>query len=278
VNSKQATLVRASRLLRFVPSGLGAHAAARKVLARSQPLPKALLRQRLSGGVSVELDLSDRAQAQAYLLRRYEPEIIALLTRLVPRRGVLFDVGANLGLITFAVGVRRPDIFIFAFEPDPANARRWRRNLELNAGVNAVLEQVALGAEAGDAELVRGDESGWSFIAPPGRADGLRVPVINLDGYCSAHDIPRIDVLKADVEGYEANVLQGAASLLDRKAIGFILCEMDDDLLRRNGSTRGTIVSFLAEYGYSPRPVPGVGFQRIRKRSWETSHDLLFVR
>ena len=39
-----------------------------------------MLRQTLSGGASVELDLSDRAQAQAYLIRRYEPEIIALLT------------------------------------------------------------------------------------------------------------------------------------------------------------------------------------------------------
>jgi FkbM family methyltransferase len=234
--------------------------------------------QKLHGGARIELDLSDRAQAEAYLSRRYEPSTVALIARIAPQHGVFFDIGANIGLITFSVGVLRPDLSIYAFEPDSRNAEQWRRNLRMNARVAAKLEETAVGTAAGELPLVRGSESGWSFIAPPGRADGLQVPVINLDGYCSAHDIPWIDVLKADVEGYEAHVLQGAASLLDRKAIGSIVCEIDDDLLRRNGSTRSTIVSLLAEYGYSPRPVPGVGFQRIRRRSWETSHDVLFVR
>jgi FkbM family methyltransferase len=275
-NGKDA-LWASSRLLQFVPSGLGAHAAARAVLARSMPTTQTLRRCTLTGGAKVELDLSDRAQAQAYLLRRYEPDIVAVLARVARPRGIFFDVGANIGLITFSVAARRRDLSIYAFEPDPENAERWRRNRALNPGVAAKLEEAAVGAAAGRALVVRGQESGWSFVAQPGEADGVAVSVVSLDAYAFAHDITHIDVLKVDVEGYEARVLEGATSLLERGAIGFIICELDESLLRRAGTTRSAVVSFLREHGYTPRPLPAAGAQRLRRRSWQTGRDVAFV-
>jgi FkbM family methyltransferase len=267
----------ASQVLRFVPSGLGAYALARKVLARTSAASPKIRCQKFSGGAHFELDLTDRAQAQAYLIRRYEPGVVALLARIVPRRGIFCDVGANIGLITFCVGVRRPDVSIYAFEPDPSNAQRWRRNHELNPGVTAKLEEMAVGAAQNDVALIRGQESGWSFIAQQGQPGDVAVPLVNLDAYASAHDIARIDVLKVDVEGYEAHVFEGATSLLERQAIGFIVCELDESLLSRAGATRNAVASFLAEHGYMPKPVPGAGAQRFRRRTWTTSHDVLFA-
>ena len=268
----------ASQLLRFVPSGLGAHAFARKILTRSRPMPPLVRLQKLHGGARVELDLSDRAQAQAYLIRRYEPEVVALLARIVRRGGVLLDVGANIGLITFSVGVQRPDVSILAFEPDPANATCWRRNLELNPRVNARLEQLAVGTEEGELELTRGGESGWSFVSRPGQRGGMKVPTVSLDAYAASHGIKHIDALKLDVEGYEPKVLEGASLLLREGAIRFIVCELDESLLSRNCSTRRALVALLARHDYEPRAIPGVGAQRLRARSWETGHDVLFVR
>ncbi len=266
----------ASQILRFAPSGLGAHALARTVL-ESVDAPPSRRRQRLHGGANVELDLSDRAQAQVYVIRRCEPEVVALISRIAPYGGVFFDVGANIGLITFSVGVRRPDLSIYAFEPDPQNVEPWRRNLELNPRVTAVLEETAVGAGTHAAPLVRGKESGWSFVARRGQPGDVEVPVISLDAYTDAHNITRIDVLKIDVEGYESHVLRGASALLERRAIGIIICELDESLLRRQEATKTSIASFLATFGYVPRPVPGVGAQRIRRRSWETSHDVVFM-
>jgi FkbM family methyltransferase len=236
-----------------------------------------LVQQRLRGGATFELDLSDGGEAQAYLVRRYEPDVVAALTRLLPLRGVFFDVGANIGLISFCVGARRPDITIVAFEPDPANAGRWRRNLKLNGGVTAALEEVAVGAHEGTAELIRGDESGWSFIARNSSEAGLRVPVVTLDTYAEAHGIAVVDALKVDAEGYEPLVFEGAASLLDKQAIRCIICELEDSLLERNGFTRRDVLSLLAGYGYVAEAVPAVGAQRLRRRSTETSRDILFV-
>jgi FkbM family methyltransferase len=267
----------ASQLLRFVPSGLGAHAAARAVLARKIRTTRSLRRTTLAGGAHLELDVSDHTQAQAYLLRRYEPDVVALLRRIAPPGGTFFDVGANIGLITFGVGAQRRDLSIHAFEPDPENAERWRRNRRLNPGVAAKLEETAVGATAGEVALVRGGDSGWSFVAEPGAAGDVDVPVVSLDTYASAHGIPRIDVLKVDVEGYEAEVLRGATSLLERQAIGFIVCELDEILQNRAGGTRDELVAFLSYHGYTPKQIPGAGAQRLRPRSWQTGRDVLFV-
>ena len=268
----------ASQLVQFVPSGLGAHALARKIVAISRPTPPAVRPQKLYGGACVELELSDHTQAQTYLIRRYEPGVVALLARVVRRDGVIFDVGANIGLITFSVGVRRPDLTIVAFEPDPANARRWRRNREMNPWVRATLEEMAVGAEEDEVGLVRGGEAGWSFISSPGQPGDVKVLSVTLDAYASSHGITRIDALKVDVEGYEPKVLEGASVLLKERAINFIVCELDESLLNRNQSSRRAVVALLAEHGYEPRSIPGVGVQRLRTRSWEASRDVLFVR
>jgi FkbM family methyltransferase len=241
-------------------------------------MPPVVRVQRLHGGARVELDLSDRAQAQAYLTRRYEPEVVALLARSVQRGGVLFDVGANIGLITFAFGNRRSDVSIVAFEPDAENADRWRRNLEMNPRVSATLEQMAVGAEESEVELIRGDESGWSFVSRIGQPGGMKVPMVSLDAYAMSHGIRHIDALKLDVEGYEPMVLEGASLLLREQSIRFIVCEVDESLLTRNHWTRSALVALLAGHGYEPRVIPGMAAQRLRARSWETGHDVLFVR
>jgi FkbM family methyltransferase len=241
------------------------------------PLRPSLRTQKLAGGARVQLDLSDRAQAQAYLLRRYEPDVVAVIVRVAPPGGVFFDVGANIGLVTFSVGIRRRDLIIHAFEPDPANAERWRRNLNLNPGVGARLEEAAVSSKEERVSLIRGRESGWSFVVQPRQGDGFDVPAVSLETYASAHAVTSIDVLKVDVEGYEAEVLKGAEALLERHAIRFIVCELNESLLKRAGTSRSAVVSYLCEHGYAPRAVPGAGAQRLRRRSWETSHDLLFV-
>jgi FkbM family methyltransferase len=275
--SRRDKLLAASQLLRLVPSGLGAHAAARAVLARSMPLRPSLRTQKLAGGATVQLDLSDRAQAQAYLLRRYEPDVVALIARVAPPGGVFFDVGANIGLISLSLAALRPDLAITAFEPDSGNVHRFRRNLELNAGVAMTLEESAVGSEQGERSFVGGSESGWGFIATTEFGPGTLVAMTSLDSYTQERGIPCIDALKIDVEGYEPLVLQGAASLLQRQAIRLMVCELEDVLLARVGFTRLQVISELARYGYQAQPIPPVAAQRLRRRSLETSRDLVFT-
>jgi FkbM family methyltransferase len=239
---------------------------------------QAIHRQRLQGGCNIDLDLGDPPQAVAFVTRRYEPDIVALITRLVPRGGTFFDVGANIGLITLSVAVRRPDVSIHAFEPDSENAARWRSNHELNVAPRAVLHPSALGASNGTVAVFPGNESGWTYVASAEDESVPRAPMTTLDTFAEQHGINEIDVLKLDVEGYEPFVLEGARRILRQARIDFIICEMNDPLLARSGHRRTDIVSFLAQYGYKPRVVPRTGARRLRNQATlETAGDLLFI-
>jgi FkbM family methyltransferase len=263
--------------LGMLPPGCGQSFVAR-FLTRRQWGKTLIVRQRLVGGGILELDLGDPPQAIAFVTRRYEPDIVALVCRLLPESGTFFDVGANIGLITFLVASRRRDVLIHAFEPDSVNAERWRRNRKLNPTTRVVLEPSALGASVRTISVLRGRESAWTYVAPAGSEGTQEAAMTTLDTYVERHNLSAVDVLKLDVEGYELFALQGGKRLLSDARIGAIVCEMNDPLLARNDIKRDDIVSFLADYGYSPELIPRTGTRRFRSpETLETSGDLLFV-
>jgi FkbM family methyltransferase len=233
--------------------------------------------QRMAAGAVLELDLSDPQQFVAYLTRRYQHDLVALIIKLLPRSGVFVDVGANIGLISFSIAARRPDVSVLAFEPEPANAARWLRNADLNNARATRLERVALGSEFGIAEMVRRSESGQSHIAVGGE-HGAPVAVDTLDSCADRLGLKKIDVLKVDVEGYEPLVLRGAATLFEEKRIAAIVCEMNDALLRRTCFTRSKLIASLERHGFTPQPIPATGARRFRSQpTIENAGDVLFI-
>ena len=128
---------------------------------------------------------------------------------------VLFDIGANQGFVALAVACACPGLRVVAFEPDPANAARLRRNIALNPGLAHRIElvELAAGAETGTAsfETAAGMNSGTGRIAAAGSV-GRQVGVTTVAHYCETHGV-RPDVMKIDVEGAEADVLSGLGSV-----------------------------------------------------------------
>jgi FkbM family methyltransferase len=266
-----------SRLFGLLPPGLGQATVARTLQGHYQGGEPVLRTQRMATGERVRLDLSDRQQFTAYVTRRYQDDLVALIVSLLPRSGVFVDVGANIGLISFAIAACRPDVSIFAFEPDEDNAVKWLHNANLNRG-SARLEQVALGAAPGVAEIVTGSESGHSHI-PVGGEHGSPVSVTTLDAYVDSADLTKIDVLKVDVEGYEPFVFQGARRLLEQGRVRAIICEMNDAHLKRVGFSRSRLMSLLGNYGLTPHLIPPTGARKLRRaQDIEHAGDLLFTK
>ena len=52
-----------------------------------------------------------------------------------------------------------------------------------------------------------------------------RVEIETLDGYCGAHGIERIDLLKIDVEGHELDVLRGGEATFSRRGVRLVTFE-----------------------------------------------------
>jgi len=141
------------------------------------------------------------------------PEVDFLAETLGPA-GTLYDVGANIGAISVPLAARLPDARIHAFEPQPALCELLRRNLAMNGLANASAWHAALGER----------EDTIDFPAPPLEAvtnfGGIgrdttdlptaAVPLRRIDSL----DLPPPTLIKIDVEGFEAEVLDGAAATL----------------------------------------------------------------
>jgi FkbM family methyltransferase len=151
------------------------------------------------------------------------------------------DAGAHIGLYTLLFArLVGPAGHVYAFEPAPANRRRLEENIALNHVDNVVVEEAALFSETGRVVLnLFPDQLGaWHSLGRPLMTDperpyatvtpssSLEVPCTTLDDYATKHQIERIDLLKVDVEGAEADVFAGSRSLLASRRVSVVLFEV----------------------------------------------------
>lgn len=104
-------------------AGRAAHALYAQTPGRSVPTTL--------NGMRWEADPLDWIDQQVLASGTYEPEISELLTQLCGPSGVLWDVGANVGVHAVTVARRLPMARVFAFEPSPAQFARLCANAML---------------------------------------------------------------------------------------------------------------------------------------------------
>ncbi len=146
-------------------------------------------------------------------LGHYEPEKQALVRRLTRRGMTVFDIGANAGFYTLAFSRLVGETGrVLAFEPYAGNAVNLMRHLALNHIGNATLVQAAVAAHAGVSGFKTDfSDSEWHLSD---LARDYMVPAISLDPLVASGVFPLPDIIKIDVEGAEARVLEGASDLL----------------------------------------------------------------
>lgn len=120
-------------------------------------------------------------------------------------RSVAVDVGAHIGL--FSYWMVKDFVQVVAFEPVERHRECWRANVPVRP--QDILYDCALGAHEGAVAMqtLVPSSSGGTAIAGPGT-----IPLRTLDSFA----LPGVTLLKIDVEGYELEVLQGAADTLTR--------------------------------------------------------------
>lgn len=133
----------------------------------------------------------------------------------------VFDVGANVGdkAAIFSEIAER----VTCVEADPQTATGLKRRFAFRKRV--IIENVAVGAEAGTAKLFRKNHSGfntlskkWSDVAEGVSDNGtVDVPVTTLDLLIVKHNRP--DYIKIDVEGFELPAICGLSHSI--KALSF---------------------------------------------------------
>jgi FkbM family methyltransferase len=273
----------ASRLLGALPVGLGQRRIAKRIYSRRlRTRAGTVVRARLRCGATFEIDVSDGIQASAFLMRRYDPELVGFLVDELPAKGVFFDVGAHVGLVSFSVASQARDVQVHAFEPHPRNAEQFRRNGELNPNAEVTFNEVAVGAQQGYVTLGSAGGSTMHYVLPEDfgerATDATRVSVTTLDRYAREHDIDFIDGMKLDVEGYEIQVLDGASELLSAGRIGCIVTEIHAGFLKRAGTDALTLAGRLENHGYRRQELPPRGVHRLRRPREREYANVAFMR
>lgn len=166
----------------------------------------------------------------------------------VPRAGVVFDVGANVGFFTlkFARWVG-PQGHVVALEPEQVNVEHLR----------TALARAALAGQVSVVRAAAGDQVGAAHLElnpfHPGdhklAGAGLPVALTTIDAQVQALALTRVDLVKIDVQGAEQMVLAGArATLLHWRPVLFV--EVDDRHLRGYGSSARQLIGDLFDQGY----------------------------
>jgi FkbM family methyltransferase len=215
----------------------------------------------------------------------YEADELDALTRAARGCRVVIDVGANVGWYSLhlARGLAATGGRVYAMEPVPDTFRALTRNIELNA-----LQDVIVPTNAGfgsEARMI-------SFFVPaftgsvaasqrqlfPGEANREIVcRLTTLDDFVEEHGIARVDLIKADVEGAEIDVLRGARRTLARdRPILFL------EMLRKWAAAfdyhPDDIIALLREHGYRCYSMQGQTlreFEQITEEVGETNFFFL---
>ncbi|XP_076932095.1 uncharacterized protein LOC143597488 [Bidens hawaiensis] len=175
------------------------------------------------------------------------------------KTGVFVDVGANVGMATFAAAVM--GFRVFAFEPVLENLQSICNGIYFNRVGDLVhVFEAATSDQVGNItfhKLVgRLDNSavsatGAKMAFKSNEEIELQVRSVPLD-----HVIPENEpvlLLKIDVQGWEYHVLKGAKKLLSRKKgeAPYLIYEEDERLLQASNSSSKEIREFLGGLGYT---------------------------
>lgn len=213
-------------------------------------------------GISYELDLTEVIDSAIYFNQSREPHTTNALKRLCKPGMIVIDIGANVGSHTLplakSVGNKGK---VYAIEPVPWALDKLRKNLALNHFTNVQIHPIALSNYTDENAEFSLRASFKTTSENPVNKDGglseswwnacekVSVKVETLDNFIVKENIPHVDVIKIDVDGYEVKVLKGAVKTLKSNTPS-ILMELAPSWLEDKGDSVEMLLDMLAKMDY----------------------------
>lgn len=131
------------------------------------------------------------------------------VVKLMPHKCRMLELGAYWGFYSLSLLNERAEAECFLVEPESFNLLSGEVNFELNRKEGKFI-QAAVGA-----------------THVPGKT-------VSVDGLLQEHSIPHLDILHADIQGFELDMLEGAKEALSNGRVDYLFISTHSDLLHRS--------------------------------------------
>ena len=163
----------------------------------------------------------------------YEPSVTKEVCRILRDGQTFVDVGANIGWYTLLgasiVGEKGK---VLAIEPEPENFKLLASSICFNQFANVSAVEACVSDNSNMETLYLHAAVSHSTLSKSTRS--IEVPASTLDELATEYALENIDLLKIDVEGAEAKVLNGALKLIEGRKIKQIICEWNHKVWQQN--------------------------------------------
>ena len=227
--------------LRSAPEELG------NLMNYRNPVTRFLLRKDFSKRVRTRLFLWHRK-----IVKDEVADLACLLQQNPPK--VIFDVGANVGFMTWQLIRAFPSATVFAFEPDPTPLRVLEQTHGRNPRIR--IFPIAAADREGELPFLQRDISCNSSLLEADRLtdvasrNSIQVKAETLDHFCARQSILHIELLKTDTEGADLLVLKGARGLLAAGGVDVVMSEVLFAPTYKGQATFDEIAGYLKNFGF----------------------------
>ena len=211
------------------------------------------------------IDKNDRVVSAKLLLdgvwEEYETE---MFKNHLKSGDIVLDIGANIGYHTLiAAEIVGKSGKVYAFEPEPRNFALLKKNVEANNYKNVILINKALANKSGRFKLYLSNEDNFGDFRIFDSQDNrkyVEVEMATLDD-CK---IPKVDVIKMDVQGAEVLVLKGAKKTLAKQKRLRMFTEFWPKALKLAGSSARGYLDILRRNKFEIYEIDGLA-KRVKK-------------
>jgi len=178
-------------------------------------------------GITYEIDLSEGIDLSVFLFGKFQKHVAGNKRLSLREDAVIFDVGANFGVMTLQYAKLAPLGKVYSFEPTHYAFSKLKRNVQLNpelgerivavqsfvssrTSANTDIKAYASWKVGGAIKDVKHSVHGG--IAKPAQDIGA----VSIDDFCEKEGIKRLDFIKIDTDGHEFEVLKGAEKVIAR--------------------------------------------------------------
>lgn len=211
---------------------------------------------RVQGG-EIIAPMNDHVGRAAYFCGDLDPKVTWVCRQLVREGDTVLDIGANIGVTTVGLASMVGKTGrVHSFEPNPELQWMLRQVIKKNELSQVTLHAMALGAADSEMELrVPRENLGMGSLVRHGKAGDAvyQVPVRRLTDIVAQEGITSIRFIKIDVEGFEADVFNGATEVLEKLAPEGILFELN---MAPGSFSEQPVVEVLRRAGYDFLSVP----------------------